>query len=251
MPATTMHAATRPIVTLETTAGDLVLELDPEAAPKTVENFLAYARAGFFAGTVFHRVIKGFVAQAGGYLADGKRKEPILPPFSMERSPLRHTDGALGMARLPSPPTSTSEFYFCDGPQRDLDGNYTVFGRLLEGRDTLRRILGGPTKPGDWPLEPPAILRAYEGMPDAANAAPKFVPAEPKAAQGMAPAAVGEVEAVRAAARKLRGRAAMLRARRPLMAMAEVEAAIAQTDRTGRREDLNRAEAMLAEKEKK
>lgn len=240
-----------PIVTLETTAGDLVVELAPDAAPKTVENFLAYVRAGWYGGTVFHRVIRGFVAQAGGYLADGRKKDPLLPPFHMERSPLKHVDGALGMARLPSPATSTSEFYFCDGPQRDLDGNYTVFGRLLEGRDALRRILGGPTKPGDWPLDPPAILRAYEGMPDPQNPAPRFQPPAPKAAQGNAPADVAEVEAVRAAARKLRGRAAMLRARRPLMAMAEVEAAIAQADRTGKRDDLTRAETMLAEKEKK
>ena len=232
-----------PRVTFETTAGDLVLELAPHAAPKTVENFLAYVRAGYYAGLVFHRVIPRFVAQAGGYSLDGKRKDALFPPIRLETSPLKHTDGALGMARLPDPNTATSEFYLCDGPQRDLDGNYCVFGRLAEGRDALRRILSGPTKPGDWPIEPPVILRAYEGNPDPANPAPKY-----ELPKKEAPA---DAETVRAAARKLRGRAAMLRARRPTLAMAEVEAAIAQADRTGKAADLARAEAMLIEKEKK
>jgi len=230
-------------VTVETTAGDLVLELDPTAAPKTVENFLHHVRAGFYVGLVFHRVIPRFVAQAGGYHADGSRKAPLRPPIPLESSPLRHTDAALGMARLPEPDTATSEFYLCDGPQSDLDGRYCVFGRLSQGKDVLRRILSSPTKRDDWPVDPPVLLRAYEGPPDAANPAPRFE--LPKAAP---PAAVGDV---RAAARKLRGRAAILRARRPTLAMAEVEAAIAQADRTGRSEDLAKAERLLMEREKK
>lgn len=230
-------------VTLETTAGDLVLELAPEAAPNTVENFLAYVRAGFYAGLVFHRVIPRFVAQAGGYAADGTRKAPLFTPIKLENSPLKHTDGALGMARLPEPNSATSEFYLCDGPQRDLDGQYCVFGRLVDGRDALRRILSSPTKSNDWPADPPTIIRAYEGKPDPENPAPKFV--VPKKA---GPADATEV---RAAAKKLRGRAAMLRARKPLLAMSEVEAAIAQADRTGKKEDLVRAEGMLMEKEKR
>lgn len=238
-----MAAPSPPRVTLETTAGDLVLELAPHAAPQTVANFLAYVRAGFYAGLVFHRVIPRFVAQAGGYGVDGKRKAPLFPPIKLETSPLRHTDGALGMARLPDPNTATSEFYLCDGPQKDLDGNYCVFGRLAEGKDTLRRILGAPTKAGDWPVDPPVVLRVYEGNPDPANPAPKF-----ELPKKEAPA---DAETVRAAARKLRGRAAMLRARRPTMALAEVEAAIALADRTGKASDLARAEGMLLEKEKK
>lgn len=235
---------TAPVVTLETTAGNLVLELAPEAAPQTVENFLAYVRAGFYAGLVFHRVVPRFVAQAGGYSPDGRRKAPIRPPIRLEASPLKHTDGALGMARLPDPNTATSEFYLCDGPQPALDGNYCVFGRLLDGRDALSRILASPTKPDDWPVDPPAILRAYEGRPDPSNPAPRYEP------PGKAAVPEG-VEAVRAAAKKLRGKAALLRSRKPLMSMAEVEAAIAQADRSGKREDLERAERMFAEKEKR
>jgi cyclophilin family peptidyl-prolyl cis-trans isomerase len=227
---------------LETTAGDVLLELALEDAPKTVANFLAYVKAGFYAGTVFHRVIPRFVAQAGGYRPDGARKPALLPPIRLESSTLKHTDGALGMARLPDPHTATSEFYLCDGPQRDLDGNYCVFGRMLEGKDALRRILSSPTRAGDWPLDPPVIVRAYEGKPDPANPAPKWEP--PKKI-----AVPSDVEAVRAAAKKLRGRAAMLRARKPLLAMADVEAAIAVVDRTGKGEDLERAEKMLVDKE--
>lgn len=226
-----------PIVTLDTTAGQLVVELAPDAAPATVENFLAYVRAGFYEGLVFHRVIRGFVAQAGGYTPDKQRKAPIRPPVKLEASPLKHADGALGMARLPEPNSATSEFYLCDGPQPELDGKYCVFGRLLDGRDTLRRILGAPTR-DDWPIEAPVILRAYEG-------APQKQPDAPKSARAV------EADEVRVAARKLRGKAALLRARRPLMAIADVEAAIAQADRSGARADLERAEKLFAEKEKK
>ena len=234
----------RPLVTLETTAGDFVLELAPDAAPLTCANLLSYVNAGFYAGLVFHRVIPRFCAQAGGYHLDKSRKAPLHKPIKLESSPLRHTDGALGMARLPEPDTGTSEFYLCDGPQPDLDGRYCVFGRLAEGKETLKRILSSPTKDDDWPVEPPVILRAYEGRPDPANPAPKFEP--PKK---IAPAT--DVVGVRAAARKLRGRAALLRSKRPTLAMAEVENAIAQADRSGRSEDLRKAELMLAEKEKK
>ena len=233
----------KPLVTLETTAGDLVLELDPQAAPLTVENFLHHVRQGYYAGVVWHRVIPRFVAQTGGYVAEGKRKAPLRPPLRFERSPLKHEDGALGMARAQEFNSATSEFYLCDGPQRDLDGNYCVFGRLVDGRDALQRILKSPTKAGDWPVEPPVVLRAYEGRPDPANPAPRFVVAKKE----LPP----DVEAVRASARKLRGKAALLKSRKPLMALGDVESAIAAADRSGKREDLERAERLLAEKETK
>lgn len=222
------------LVTLETTAGAIVLELAPDAAPKTVENFLTYVRAGFYAGTVFHRVIPGFVAQAGGYTKERAKKPALRPPIGLEASPLKHTDGALGMARLPEPNSATSEFYVCDGAQPELDGKYCVFGRMLDGRDTLARILASPTK-DDWPIDAPVITRAYEG-------------AHQKSA---APSGATDPTSVRAAARKLRGRAAMLRSRKPLLAMGEVESAIALADRTGKAADLARAETMLADKERK
>ena len=231
------------LVTLETTAGAIVLELAPDAAPKTVENFLTYVRAGFYSGAVFHRVVAGFVAQAGGYTKEHVKKPALRPAIALEASPLKHTDGALGMARLPEPNTATSEFYLCDGPQRDLDANYCVFGQLLDGRDALTRILGTPTKEGDWPVEPPVILRAYQGTPDKDNPAAKYAPSKRDV-----PA---DVEAVRVAARRLKGRMALLKARRPLTALGDVETAIAHADRSGKRDDLERAERLLDEKEKR
>lgn len=234
---------TAPQVTLETTAGDLVLELAPEAAPQTVDNFLFHVRQGFYAGVAWHRVIPRFVAQTGGYMSDGRRKATLRAPLRFERSPLKHEDGSLGMARAQEYNSATSEFYLCDGPQRSLDGEYCVFGRLVDGRDALQRILRSPTREDDWPQEPPIVLRAYEGRPDPANPAPKFQPHVKTAPAG--------ADEVRQAARKLKGRMALLKSKRPLLAMGEVETAIAQADRTGKREDLERAEKMLVEKEKK
>ncbi|HUR67903.1 MAG TPA: peptidylprolyl isomerase [Candidatus Thermoplasmatota archaeon] len=225
------------VVTVETSAGPLVLELAPESAPRTVDNFLHYVRAGFYEGLAFHRVIPRFVAQAGGYHPDGRPKAPLRPPIPLEPSGLRHTDGALGMARLPEPNTATSEWYLCDGAQPELDGQYCVFGRLLSGHDSLKRILAGPRKSDDWPKEPPVITRAYEGVA-------KPIPEGP-------PATKSEAELVRAAAKKLRGRAAMLRSRKPLLAMSDVEAAIAAADRSARPADLARAEALLNDKERR
>lgn len=233
----------RPIVTLETSVGDIVLELDPEAAPATVENFLYYAKAGYYAGLAWHRVIPRFVAQTGGYATDGRRKAPLRPPLRFERSPLKHQDGSVGMARAQEYNSATSEFYICDGPQRDLDNEYCVFGQMLDGKEALQRILKSPTREDDWPLEPPVVLRAYEGRPDPANPTPKYQ--LPK--KDLAP----DSDLVRQAARKLRGKAALFRSRRPLTAMADVESAIALADRTGKREDLERAEKMLADREKK
>lgn len=233
----------KPIVTVETTLGSLVLELAPEAAPQTVENFLHYVRAGYYAGLVWHRIIPKFVAQTGGYTLDGRRKPPLRPALRFERSPLKHEDGSLGMARGQEMSSATTEFYLCDGPQRDLDEKYCVFGRLLDGRDVLRRIVSVPTRSDDWPTEPPLVLRAYEGKPDPANPAKAFVPPTKDAPPN--------ADAVRVAARRLRGRAALFKSRRPLTSMGDVENAIALADRTGRQEDLERAERMLAEKEKK
>lgn len=237
-----------PIVSIETTAGNLVFELYPREAPKTVENFLRYVHAGFYAGTVFHRVIPNFVAQGGGYLADGSRKVPLAPPLKLEIARgLKHVDGALAMARLPEPDSATCEFYVCDGDQRELDGKYAVFGWLVEGKDTLRRILSAPRKSNDWPADPTTLLRAYEGKPDPANPTPRWnPPAADKPAVDLS-----DAEQVRAAARRLRGRAALLRAKRPMLAFADLEAMIAKADRTGAKADLDAAERMLAEKERR
>lgn len=129
-----------PRVRLSTTMGDLVVQLDAVNAPITVANFISYVESGFYEGTIFHRVIDSFVAQGGGFTADLQLK-PTDPPIPLEVSPaLTHVDGAIAMARTMVLDSATSQFYLCDGPQHGLDGQYAVFGALVEGQDVLAAI---------------------------------------------------------------------------------------------------------------
>lgn len=149
-----------PRVRLVTTMGDMVVQLDAVNAPITVANFIHYVEADFYAGTVFHRVIDGFVIQGGGYTASGQQK-PTDPPIQLEVSPaLTHVDGAIAMARTMDPNSATSQFYICDGPQPGLDGNYAVFGVLTEGFDVLAAISGVPTDGNDAPIDDVIIMSA-------------------------------------------------------------------------------------------
>ncbi|MBZ5714853.1 peptidylprolyl isomerase [Nannocystis pusilla] len=129
-----------PRVRLVTTMGDMVVQLDAVNAPLTTENFIHYIETGFFEGTIFHRVLDGFVLQGGGLLPDLTEK-PTDPPIPLEISPaLTHVDGAIAMARTDDPNSATSQFYICDGPQHFLDGDYAVFGVLVEGFDVRDAI---------------------------------------------------------------------------------------------------------------
>jgi len=148
-----------PRATFETSMGRFIAELHADQAPNTVANFLAYAKEGFYAGTIFHRVIKGFVIQGGGFTEPMKQK-PTKPPIRLEIARgLKHGDGALSMARTNDPHSATSQFYVCDGPQPFLDNNYAVFGRVVEGMDVVRKIAATPTGPGDVPRTP-VVLRS-------------------------------------------------------------------------------------------
>lgn len=134
-----------PRVRLVTTMGDMVVQLDAVNAPITTANFIHYVETGFFDGTIFHRVIDNFVLQGGGLLPDLSEK-PTDPPIPLEISPaLTHVDGAIAMARTDDPNSATSQFYICDGPQDFLDGNYAVFGVLVEGFDVRDAISAVPT----------------------------------------------------------------------------------------------------------
>lgn len=149
-----------PRVRLETNLGDLVVQLDAVNAPITVANFIHYVEAGFYSQTIFHRVIDGFVVQGGGYGVDLQMK-PTDPPIPLEIGPgLLHVDGAIGMARTMDPNSATSQFYLCDGPQPGLDGNYAVFGILVEGFDVLATISAVATDANDTPLEAVIVLSA-------------------------------------------------------------------------------------------
>ena len=143
--------APAPRVALETSEGKIVVELAPQAAPKTVENFLAYVKSGHYDGTVFHRVIPGFMVQGGGFTADMKEK-PTRGTIPLEsRNGLKNERGTLAMARRGDPDSASAQFFInvVDNPNLDFpkpDGNgYAVFGKVVEGMNVVDKIRAAPT----------------------------------------------------------------------------------------------------------
>jgi peptidyl-prolyl cis-trans isomerase A (cyclophilin A) len=140
-----------PRVVLSTSEGDITLELNAAKAPKTVENFLAYVKSGHYDGTIFHRVIDGFMIQGGGFTPDMKQK-PTKAPIALEsRNGLKNERGTIAMARTSVPDSATSQFFInvVDNPRLDYpnpDGHgYAVFGRVVAGMDVVDRIRAVPT----------------------------------------------------------------------------------------------------------
>ncbi|SFU92683.1 peptidylprolyl isomerase [Pseudoduganella namucuonensis] len=137
-----------PQVSLKTTEGEIVLELNQEKAPKSVANFLAYVKSGYYKGTIFHRVIDGFMIQTGGYSVDLKSK-PTRPPVPLEsQNGLKNETYSVAMARTGDPNSATSQFFInvvnnegLDYPGRDGFG-YTVFGRVIKGHAVVDKIKG-------------------------------------------------------------------------------------------------------------
>jgi peptidyl-prolyl cis-trans isomerase B (cyclophilin B) len=135
---------------LNTTEGEIVIEFWPDVAPKTVENFKALARKGFYDGTCFHRIIKGFMIQGGDPLTKDAGREgewgtggpghTIKAEFN-ERS---HQRGVISMARSNNPDSAGSQFFICDGDASFLDRQYTAFGKMIKGDDVLAKIAGTP-----------------------------------------------------------------------------------------------------------
>lgn len=141
------------MITLHTSLGTIVLELDAAKAPKTVANFLAYAREGFYDGTLFHRVINNFVIQGGGF-APGMEQKPTRPPIENEAANgLRNARGTIAMARTRHPHSATSQFFinvvdndFLNYTSSTAEGfGYCVFGHVVEGMETVDEINGMPT----------------------------------------------------------------------------------------------------------
>jgi cyclophilin family peptidyl-prolyl cis-trans isomerase len=159
-------------VRLETNQGVIVLELDAQAAPQTVENFLKYVRAGFYNGTIFHRVIKGFMIQGGGFTADLKQKPTQKPIGNEADNGLKNQRGTIAMARTSEPHSATSQFFinavdnaFLDHTGKNPQGwGYCVFGKVVEGINVVATIEKLPTtvKNGykDVPVSPVIIERA-------------------------------------------------------------------------------------------
>jgi peptidyl-prolyl cis-trans isomerase A (cyclophilin A) len=136
-------------VRLATSAGDIVLQLDAAKAPKTVANFLAYVKAGHYSGTVFHRVIDGFMIQGGGMDAR-LREKPTRPSIPLEAgNGLSNVRGAIAMARTADPNSATAQFFInvADNPRLDTHGGgYAVFGQVIEGMEVVDRIKAVPTQ---------------------------------------------------------------------------------------------------------
>lgn len=127
------------VATLDTTLGELRLEFLPEAAPRHVLNFVDLARQGLYDGSVFHRVIPGFMAQGG------KMKEPVKFRLKGEFNTYPHDMGTVSMARERDPDSATTEFFICFAPLPQLNGIYTVFGQMVAGEPVLRKIEKAPT----------------------------------------------------------------------------------------------------------
>jgi peptidyl-prolyl cis-trans isomerase B (cyclophilin B) len=149
--------ANNEVAVIKTTEGDMVVEFWTDAAPKTIENFKTLAKKGFYDGTCFHRVIKGFMIQGGDPLTKDPSKEDMWgtggPGYQIkaEFNDHSHQRGVISMARSASPDSAGSQFFICHGAPTFLDHQYTTFGKLIKGDDVLEKIGTTPTHPQDRP----------------------------------------------------------------------------------------------------
>jgi peptidyl-prolyl cis-trans isomerase B (cyclophilin B) len=158
-PSPNSSADTKEVAVITTSEGEMVAEFWPDVAPQTVENFKKLARSGFYDGTAFHRVIKGFMIQGG----DPKTKDDSKmsewgtgdPGYKIkaEFNDKPHMRGVLSMARSNDPDSAGSQFFICHGNPRFLDHQYTGFGKLIKGDDVLEKIATTPTTPPDRPVK--------------------------------------------------------------------------------------------------
>jgi peptidyl-prolyl cis-trans isomerase B (cyclophilin B) len=139
---------------ITTTEGEMVLEFWSDVAPKTVENFKTLAKKGFYDGTCFHRIIKGFMVQGGDPLTKDANREDEWgtggPGHTVkaEFNDRSHQRGVVSMARSQHPDSAGSQFFICDGDASFLDHQYTAFGKLIKGEDVLAKIAGTPVGSG-------------------------------------------------------------------------------------------------------
>ncbi len=174
--ALTAHAVTNnPRVELETDLGTIELVLYADKAPKTVENFLAYVDSGFYDGTIFHRVIPGFMAQGGGYTFDFQEKPTRDPVENESGNGLSNARATIAMARTNDPNSATAQFYINLVDNSRLDGSaerpgYTVFGKVLLGMSVVQQIAAEPRGQHrafpDAPNMPVRILKARSKVTD-------------------------------------------------------------------------------------
>jgi peptidyl-prolyl cis-trans isomerase B (cyclophilin B) len=138
------------VAVIDTTEGQILIEFWTDVAPKTVENFKALAQKGFYDGTCFHRIIKGFMIQGGDPLTKDAAKEKLWgtggPGYTIkaEFNGRSHQRGVISMARSNHPDSAGSQFFICDGDASFLDRQYTAFGQLVQGDEVLNKISNAP-----------------------------------------------------------------------------------------------------------
>jgi peptidyl-prolyl cis-trans isomerase B (cyclophilin B) len=158
-PSPSSSPAAKEVAVIKTSEGEMVAEFWPEVAPNTVENFKKLARSGFYDGTAFHRVIKGFMIQGGDPLTKDESKQSRWgtgdPGYKVkaEFNDKSHTRGVLSMARSQDPDSAGSQFFIVHGNAKFLDKQYTAFGKLIKGDDVLEKIATTQTVPGDRPVK--------------------------------------------------------------------------------------------------
>ncbi len=171
---TTVYGQTtgdKPLLEIETSLGTMVAELDAEKAPVTVKNFLQYVDDKFYDGTIFHRVIEGFMIQGGGYNRDMTRKETRDPIENEAKNGLGNDRGTLAMARTGDPHSGTAQFFINHSNNANLDypgsdgWGYAVFGKLVSGEDVLDKIATVETARGDAPVET-VMIRSIKRVED-------------------------------------------------------------------------------------
>ncbi len=183
--ASTHLGAANPQVEMKTSMGAILIELYPDKAPATVENFLRYVKDGHYAGTTFHRVIPGFMIQGGGFTREFEQKPTRKPVKNEAGNGLKNTVGTIAMARTPDPHSATAQFFINVADNASLnfrfptaDGyGYTVFGKVVKGLDIVKRIEKVQTGPGpaghqNVPMKP-VMIESAQLLPPAEQPAAK------------------------------------------------------------------------------
>lgn len=162
----------QPTVEIKTNKGIIIVELNSEKAPKTVANFVQYANDGFYTGTVFHRIISGFMIQGGGLDKNLNEKTTRAPIKNEADNGLANTLGTIAMARTGDPHSASSQFFinvanntFLNHTEKsDRGWGYTVFGKVIKGMDVVERISKLPTDGGDVPVQA-VIIESVSVLP--------------------------------------------------------------------------------------
>ena len=155
-PLTVLAQGKKPVVKLETSLGDILIELNADKAPKTVENFLQYVNSGYYDGTIFHRVISNFMIQGGGFTEDFQKKPTRAPVINEADNGLKNYRGSLAMARTSDPQSATAQFFINVVDNQFLDyrsptargWGYAVFGNVIDGMAIVDKIRNTATGPG-------------------------------------------------------------------------------------------------------